>query len=178
MIMSKSNAVTKILLDSDVVRHFIKGGQILFLAKIFPNRFVMLDKVKNELLKSKHIETQVNNFLTMSRVDVIPFPIDRAIMMEYAALTKQFGEGESACMAVARHQKQFIASSNLKDISTYCKTHGITYITTMDILIEAYEKGIFTKEVCDTFIQEVKAKGSKLPCNTLDEYKIMLSKNK
>ena len=173
MIMSKSSALPKILLDSDVVRHFINGEQILFLAKIFPNRFVMLDKVKNELLKSKQIQTQVNNFLTMNRIDVIPFPIDRAVIMEYAALTKQFGEGESACMAVARHQKQFIASSNLKDISTYCKTHSITYITTMDILIEACKKEIFTEEECNIFILNVKSKGSKLPCNTLDEYKRM-----
>jgi len=42
----------KILLDSDVVRHFINGNQLLMLTRIFPNRFVMPDKVKNELCRS------------------------------------------------------------------------------------------------------------------------------
>ena len=141
--MSKSDIEPKILLDSDVVRHFINGNQLLMLARIFPNRFVMLDKVKNELCRSKGIVTQVNNFLSMTKVLVIPFPTERKIIMEYAKLTRQFGEGESACMAVAFFQKQYIASSTLKDISAYCKLNGITYLTTMDILMEALKKKHF-----------------------------------
>ncbi|MCO4291354.1 hypothetical protein NF867_00575 [Solitalea sp. MAHUQ-68] len=176
--MSKNSQEPKILLDSDVVRHFINGGQILTLSKIFPNRFVMLDKVKAELCRSKSIETQVINFLSMTKVPVVPFPAQREIIVEYAQLMKKFGEGESACMAVARHQKQFIASSNLKDISAYCSLHGIHYLTTMDILLEAYNKSIFTKAECDTFILEVKSKGSILPCNTLDEFIDLQKKNK
>lgn len=176
--MSKSSPEPKILLDSDVIRHFINGNQILMLAGIFPNRFVMLDKVKAELCRSKSIVTQVNNFLTMTKTPVLPFPADRKIIIEYAQLSKQFGEGESACMAVARHQHQFIASSNLKDIAAYCGQHGITYLTTMDILVEAFNKKIFTKAQCDTFIQDVKSKGSILPCNTLDEFIKLQEKKK
>ena len=176
--MSRNNSEPKILLDSDVVRHFINGNQLLMLTRIFPNRFVMLDKVKNELCRSKSIVTQVNNFITMTKVPVIPFPTDRAIIIEYAQLIRQFGEGESACMSVALHQKQFIASSNLRDISAYCKLHGITYLTTMDILLEAFHKGVFTKVECDTFITDVKLKGSILPCNTLDEYIAIKAKKK
>jgi sucrose-6-phosphate hydrolase SacC (GH32 family) len=74
--MSKNNSEPKILLDSDVVRHFINGNQLLMLTRIFPNRFVMPDKVKNELCRSKSIVTQVNNSLTMTKVPVIPFPMD------------------------------------------------------------------------------------------------------
>lgn len=167
--MSKSSQ-PNILLDSDVVRHFINGGKIHQLSSIFPKRFVMLDKVKNELCRSKGIETTVNNFLTMTKVPVVPFPKQIEIIKEYALLTKQFGEGESACMAVAKHQKQFIASSNLKDISAFCKANGITYLTTMDILLHAFNTKLFSKKECDEFITNVKAKGSILPCNTLDEF--------
>ena len=70
--MSKSSE-PKILLDSDVVRHFINGGKIHQLSSIYPKRFVMLDKVKNELAISKGIETILNNFLTMTKVPVVPF---------------------------------------------------------------------------------------------------------
>jgi len=167
--MSQSSQPS-ILLDSDVVRHFINGGKIHQLSSIFPKRFAMLDKVKNELCRSRAIETIVNNFLIMTKVPIIPFPKQIEIIKEYAILTKQFGEGESACMAVAKYQKQFIASSNLKDIAAFCKTNGITYLTTMDILLEAFNNKIFSKKECDEFIAIVKAKGSKLPCNTLDEF--------
>lgn len=164
------NKEPKILLDSDVVRHFISGGQILLLPAIFPGRFVMLDKIKNELCRSRSLEPIVNNFLKATHVPVVPFPVTREIVIEYAYLTRQFGEGESACMAVARHQAQFIASSNLKDIKAYCNQHGITYLTTMDILKSAFDQGLLNIAQCDQFISDVLSKGSKLPFLTMDDY--------
>ena len=35
----------KILLDCDVIIHFLKGEKILELPQIFPGRFILLDKV-------------------------------------------------------------------------------------------------------------------------------------
>jgi hypothetical protein len=64
------------------------------------------------------------------------------IIIEYAYLNREFGIGESACMAVAKHQKKFIASSNLKDISKFCDANNITYLTTMDILKQAMDSAI------------------------------------
>ena len=66
------------------------------------------------------------------------------------------GDGEAACMAVAKYTKDYIASSNLKDIKDYCDYFGITYLTTMDILLEGYYKQIMTEAQCDAFIKEVK----------------------
>lgn len=40
-----------ILIDADVISHFITGGQILILHKIYPNKILILDKVYEELLK-------------------------------------------------------------------------------------------------------------------------------
>ena len=159
-----------ILLDSDVVRHFLNGNCIHKLPAIFPNRFVILDKVKNELCRSKSLETPVTNFLTMFKIPILSFPAKGEITKEYATLTKKFGEGESACMAVARFEHEFIASSNLKDIKAYCAEHGIVYYTTMDLLLEAISRKVLTEDECDLFVANVKAKGSKLPCNTIREY--------
>src|SRR5690606_11840937 len=108
------NEAPKILLDSDVVRHFIAGGQILLLSSIFPKRFVMLDKVKAELCRSKKLEPVVNNFLTMSKIEVLTFPSKREVFIEYARLIKIFGEGESACLAVAKFENKYVASSNIR----------------------------------------------------------------
>lgn len=169
--MSKQLSEPLILLDADVVRHFINGSRIFDLQKIYPKRFVMLEKVKDELCRSKSIETIVNNFIAMTALPIMPFPKDLNIVKEYALLKKSFGDGESACMAVAKFQKKYVASSNLKDIKAYCEVNSIVYLTTMDILCVALEKGILNKIQCNTFITDVKAKGSKLPVSTMDEYK-------
>ena len=54
----------KILLDCDVVIHFIKGQKIMELPTIFPGRFVMLDKVYNELMKRS------SNFLFLVEINI------------------------------------------------------------------------------------------------------------
>jgi predicted nucleic acid-binding protein len=173
--MSKQLSDPLILLDADVVRHFINGSEIHRLASIYPKRFVMLDIVRDELCLSMSLRTIVTNFLTMTKVPVITFPIDRNVMKEYAQLKKNYGVGESACMAVAKYQQQFIASSNLKDIKSYCVENGITYLTTMDILMEALKKNVFTETDCDQFIVAVLSKGSKLPCNSIAEYRKIIA---
>ena len=82
------------------------------------------------------------------------------ISKEQALLKKTKGIGEAACMAVARHRNEYITSSNLKDSRIYCEEHSIVYLTTMDILLEAYKLGLMNEIECDDFIKEVKSKDS------------------
>ncbi|MES2838382.1 MAG: hypothetical protein V4667_12715 [Bacteroidota bacterium] len=174
--MSKKNSEPKILLDSDVVIHFVKGGKQLLLPKIYPDRFVMLDIVHKELTVRNSKALPINNFLDWCKIPVIEMPTDRMILMEYAKLKAELvGEGEAACMAVARFKKEYIASSNLSDIYDYCKLHNIVYYTTMDLLLELYNKGLISEAECDLFIYDVKSKGSKLikGVDKIEEYKKM-----
>lgn len=170
--MSSNSDDKKILLDADVIRHFIKGQGFHYLVKTYPHQLILLDIVKDELFRSKHLFQVLNNMLAMFDIEQLRFPDEQKnVVEEYAHLLAQgFGEGESACMAVARFNSYFIASSNLKDIKQYCEAHNITYLTTMMILVEAKNKGIITDDECNSFISMVKAKGSKLPTNTIQEY--------
>ena len=41
---------TKIVLDADVINHFVRGGELSLLPKIFPEfQYIVLDVVKKEL---------------------------------------------------------------------------------------------------------------------------------
>lgn len=176
--MSKKSSEPKILLDADVVIHFIKAGKQLLLLKVFPNRFVMLDKVHKELTVRDSKAIPVNNFLNWCKIPVIPIPVNAEILKEYARLKKELGEGEAACLAVARYTKDYVASSNLKDIYAYCTEHGIVYYTTMDLLLELYKQGTMSEAECDQFICDVKSKGSKLiyGIENIEEYNKMKQK--
>ena len=161
----------KILLDCDVVIHFLKGGKILELPTIFPGRFVMLDKVHSELLKRNSNVLAIGVFLKSAKIPVIPMPTDQIIVKEYFRLRKVMDDGESACLAVARHTKEYVASSNITQIANYCREYGIVYYTTMDLLVEAMTKGVMTETQCDNFIQEVINKGSRLPNVKIRDYR-------
>jgi hypothetical protein len=165
-----------ILADADVVSHFVTAGEEAMLNKIFPGHPVcILDKVHRELQqwRSAAMCTKVSLLLSKKIVRLIDFPDDNGdIVKEYAWIKSRYfmGDGEAACLAVARYNQNILASSNLKDIKTYCNTHKIDYLTTMDFLCHALKTGIFTLVRCDTFISTVLAASSKLPVKSMREY--------
>lgn len=162
-----------IIIDTDVVSHFIAANEILSLTKIFPHPIQMLDKVFSELARYPTKQQLVQNLIDWKLLEIIPFPVNEIeIYREYLYIKNKLfkGDGESACMAVARFQKHILASSNLRDIGVYCKTHNINYLTTMDFLCYALKTGFFDELRCDNFITAVLNQGSKLPVKSMKEY--------
>lgn len=169
--MMMSSGEPKILLDCDVFIHFLKGGKLYELFKIFPGRFVMLDKVKSELLKRDSNQLTIAVVLAHTDLEELVMPSDKEIVKEYFELKKQMDDGEAACLSVARFKSEYVASSNITQVSSYCSAHNIELFTTMDLLLIACENGVLSEAECDEFITEVRNKKSKLPCETLAEYK-------
>lgn len=166
---------TKIVLDADVIIHFIKAGQFSLLLDIFPEyQYLILDVVYDEVTVNRLTKTQIDNTLKFfaSRIVNIKFDPKGESRFEYARLrnTLLLGKGESACMVYCRDNKDVLGSSNLKDIKEYCTNHQITYLTTIDFLYYAFIRKKMTKEDVGAFISEVISKGSKLPSVDIEKY--------
>lgn len=172
--MEKINRI--ILVDADLVSHFITAVEAENIHLIFPdNPIQMLDKVHAELQnwKSAHVGFVIADLLKKKRIKLIDFPEDNEeIKKEYFHIKKILfkGDGESACLAVARYNKNILASSNLRDIKSYCIMHKIEYLTTMDFLCHALAAAVFNEARCDAFLQKVIAAGGKLPVKRMKEY--------
>jgi hypothetical protein len=173
--MEKSSRI--ILIDADVVSRFITAGEAERIHLIFPNNPIhMLDKVHAELQrwKNPNIGVAVSKLLSKKRIKLIDFPEDNEeIKKEHYHIKKLQlrGDGESACLAFVKFNKNILASSNLRDIKNYCEMHKIDYLTTMDFLCEALSKKIFKQSECDTFLQKVITAGGKLPVKKMIEYR-------
>jgi len=152
----------KIVLDADVIIHFSKGGLLSLLPEIFPEyEYIVLDKVYDEL---SSLQRQLDNQIALiGNIKKVEFAPTIEILREYVALKSRFGDGESACMAYCRYTSNIIGSSNLRDIKNYCTDHQITYLTTLDFLYYAWYRKKLTEEDCNTFMNDVRAKGSRLP---------------
>lgn len=166
---------TKIVLDSDVVIHFAKGGLLSKMLDIFPEyQYVILDVVYDELCLNHSLKIQIENtFIFFSnRFIKIKFDPKGNSRLEYARLRNSLllGKGESACMIYCRENKDVLASSNLKDIKKYCEENQIAYLTTVDFLYYAYIRNKLTTQEIDQFIIDVKNKGSKLPDIDIEKY--------
>lgn len=153
----------KILLDADVIIHFIKGNQTGILHNIFPNALYLIDIVFNEVFKKSQNRTIIELMIQLGFIIELSFDnTSHEVKKEYFRLSRDRGKGESAVMAYCRYNNDVLASSNLKDIYQYCNEYKITYLTTMDFLAEAFRKQILSETECDEFIRCVKFEGSKL----------------
>jgi predicted nucleic acid-binding protein len=171
MIVSKAEKI--ILIDADVVSHFIEEGEILYLPKIFPFKIYILDKVMRELERFPKRKHEVENLINLKLLFQIPFPANQhEIVKEYYYIKEKLfkGDGESACLAMARHNKNILASNNLRDIKSYCEMHKIVYLTTMHFLCFALQKGIFDESRCDAFISVIKNKNGRLPVTKMSDF--------
>lgn len=159
----------KIVLDADVLIHFQKAGYLSLLPEILPEyECVVLSVVYGEL---SSIRSQLYQHVhLLKNISLESFAPSGDMAREYAILSRQFGRGESACMAYCRFNHDVLGSSNLKDISNYCQANGITYLTTLDFLYFAFIRRKLTKNECDAFIHDVNAKGSKLPNVDISTY--------
>lgn len=168
--MKGGTCKTQIVLDTDVVIHFAKGGLLSLLPRIFPEYdYVLLEAVREELLSD--IRTEVDNLmLYLKTITLLPFSPKGDMLREYARLRSRFGKGESACMAYCLFTHNVVGSSNMRDIKEYCEEKQIVYLTTIDFLWYAWRKGMLTPEQISVFIGEVRSKGSKLPIVDIEKY--------
>lgn len=164
----------KIVIDSDIIIHFIRGGQLHILHKVFPEYgCVILDVVYNdELCLNSKTQNYLSNYQRMfpEGLSIISFSPTAQMQKEYAMLMQKYGKGESACMVYCKHNQNMLGSSNIRDILMYCEENAITYLTTMDFLWKAYITNMLTEEECNLFISKVLSKGSKLPVKEIKGY--------
>ena len=164
---------TKIVLDADVVIHFMKGDCFTLLFDIFPDyQYMMLDIVYDELSKNARTKLFIDNIVQYfpDQLKMIKFNPTGNQMREYAHLLRSFGKGESACMIYCLANQDVLGSSNLRDIKEYCIANCITYLTTLDFLYYAFIRPKMTKEQCDEFMKKVTEKGSNLPILDITKY--------
>jgi hypothetical protein len=104
--MSKSNLI--ILVDADVISHFIAAGELYELPNILePHKVTILDNVYQEVARIISRKIYLDNLVNLLRtITIIPFPKENLdIKKEYALIKKNnplIGDGERACMAVAK----------------------------------------------------------------------------
>ena len=169
------NKKVKIVVDADVIIHFMKGDSLHLLPKIYPNyQFIILDELLNkELRNNASTRKYLDNFFQFfpDAITEVKWNPDYEMLKEFGELYKRYGLGESMSMVYCKFNNDVIASSNITEITNYCDNNNIQYITTMDFISQALKIGLMTEAECDLFLSSVIAKGSKLPFTKISKYK-------
>jgi predicted nucleic acid-binding protein len=168
-----------ILLDSDVISHFMSTAKIDLLPKILsPHHLFIVEDVYRESIHHPLFEDrkqELDNWISRHKIQRIAFPWNNDnIKLEFYRIKKespQLGAGERACLAIARYDKDVIASSNFRDVADYCKEFDIEHIGVMDILTIAVRRGIFSNDDCNMFIHDaITINDGKFPVDKFENY--------
>lgn len=122
-----------ILVDADVIAHFIATGNIMELNAILsPHQLYVVENVYREATRhpsDANRKRKVDEWIANTRTRVIDFPSqNQNIKREFYKLKHDnglLGDGECACMAMARYGQETIASSNFRDVAPYCDANDI-----------------------------------------------------
>ena len=146
--------ITKIILDADVIIHFIKGECLSLLPQILPGySFVLLKMVFDRELREYH-RTQISQQIALLKnITMEDWEPKGEALREFLILNDKFGLGESLSMVYCKYNNDVLASSNLRDF-----------------IYQAYHTKIMTEKECDDFITKVLDKGSKLPVTRITDF--------
>ena len=165
--------------DSDCISAFLWVKKESILAQLYTGRIVIPKSVYEELSYPRiaHLKARVDKMILEKQAWIEAIEIDTKEYQTYYKLTVLpeegsvvIGKGEAAAIVLAQSRGGVIASNNLKDICFYVKRYGLRYMTTGDILVDAFQNEIITEEQGNLIWEHMLARRRKIGANSFSDY--------
>lgn len=141
----------KLFFDTDCLSSFLWTDKGCILTELYP-QIVVPQAVYNELSrvhKPEFVE-RLETLISSGQVSVADIEFGSESFFLYRKMTanpdngiKVIGKGEAMSLALAKEASGIIASNNFRDIRYYVKKFNLKYTSTGDIMVEAYNQGLF-----------------------------------
>lgn len=169
-----------ILLDADILSHFMVSDSLELLPAIFKGHLLMVvDQVYQEASYSPGDpgrKTVLDRWIKDHSVIRLSFPSDLSsvVVDEYYRLKAQhprLGKGERACLSIARYHQDVIASSNFRDVAAYCHVHGLEYLGMLDVLWIGVRRNVIPATEANAILARAILRNSaRFPVSLLEDY--------
>ena len=162
--------------DTDNLSCFLWINNKAILPLLYPGRIRIPEQVEQEIIRVPTLQKRLETLQSHGAVQVVEINLGSKEEIEYNNIieeskkTKLVGDGEAACLVLARFNNGIIASNNTVDISEYCVKYGIIQKRTGDILKEALDKGIITMEEGEQLWSEMRKQKRWLTADTFTEF--------
>jgi len=140
--------------DTDCISAFLWVRNESLLTQLYPGRIVIPRPVYDELSNPRisHLKVRLDALVSAGHAEIVEIIVGTEEYNMYYKLTvepdkgqKLIGKGEAASIALAKENEGIIASNNLRDIGNYVEEFQLKHITTGEILVDAYNKGLITE---------------------------------
>ena len=166
-----------VFFDTDCICAFLWINGESLLEKMYSGKIVIPKEVYNEIDRPMipHLKGRIDQLIANGSATVMSMNINSEEYSLYRELTtfsgnKLIGSGEAASIALAKKYNGILGSNNLKDIAYYINKFSLKHITTGDILVEAFQKGLITEQEANTIWANMLNKKRKIGANSFTEF--------
>ncbi len=161
-----------LVLDTDFVSSFAWVGRMDILEALYSGRMLLLEEVMDELNRVPHLTVRVGASVDAGHISREEMLVDSPEALQFIRLHEagRYGAGEAACMAYILCREGILASNNLSDVRAFCLRHGISLLTTPDVLRRLYDEGRLSLDELDHLWVGMLARQRKLPASSFSEY--------
>ena len=167
-----------IFFDTDCICAFLWINRESFPEKKFPGKNVIPQEVYKEIDRPTipHLKTRIDQIISNGSAVIMSMDIsseEYALYRElitYNGRNKVIGSVEVASISLAKKHNGVLGSNNLRDVSYYINKYSLKHITTGDILVEAFQKGLITEQEGNTIWASMLNKKRKIGANSFTEF--------
>ena len=167
--------------DTDCIAAFLWIDDTSIVTKLYSGKIAIPKQVYAELSACKGramvLKDRIDQMISKGEAVCVDMDTDSVEYSIYSELAlspptgvKIIGKGEAACIALAKENNGILASNNLSDIQEYVDKFKLKYTTTADIIVEAYQRAILTKEKAEGMWGEMIARRRRLGAESFGEY--------
>lgn len=169
----------KLFFDTDCLSAFLWVDEQAILPRLYPGRIIIPEPVYAELSRPQisHLKRRIDTLKDKGQVRILPLSPDDSGYDLYMEMTNSpkngkmiIGKGEASVISLAKINNGIVASNNLRDIMQYIQEFGLSYITTGDIMIEAFHNGLITEAQGNAIWASMLAKRRKLGAASFSDY--------
>lgn len=169
----------ELFIDTDCIAAFLWVEEQSILSQLYGGNIIIPKQVYNELSYpgTPHLKQRVDNLVQAGEAQILDMDIDSEEYKTFLELTQNpspghriIGDGEAAAISLAKINDGILASNNLRDISQYVAEYSLKHITTGDIMVEAYNKGIITESQGNAIWASMLLKRRKIGASSFSDY--------
>lgn len=171
--------IEDLFIDTDCISAFLWVEKQSVLSQLYSQRIIIPRQVYNEISNpsTPHLKQRIDNLVQTGDAQIIDMEVGSEEFRTFLKLTQKpeaghtiIGDGEAAAISLAKERDGILASNNLRDVCQYVAEYSLKHITTGDILVEAYTKGLITEQEGNNIWSAMLNKRRKIGANSFSEY--------
>lgn len=134
--------------DTGIISRYGLINRFDILQELYSGNIILPTEVIVECIRVPMLQSCIQDALTYKWIEEfkINYVDHPNIMLDYAKLSKKFGPGESAVMAIAKNKGWTVGSDDMRATAKYCSKNSIPLLGSLGILYDAYDKELVNEK--------------------------------